>query len=126
MSGTRLPSVRLPAIVAGQAVDEEGSDAVVVELPASNRFGIAWPAEPPPPMAAPAERPAAVSLSSSEGETDISEEEQSDRRMKPARMEESEESESDHYGPEDLQGAVHAPPLTARTFPASATDIQLF
>ncbi|KAI0637941.1 hypothetical protein C8Q77DRAFT_1153635 [Trametes polyzona] len=93
MSGTRLPSVRLPAIVAGQDVDEDGTEAVVVELSSSNRFGIAWPAEPPPPMAAPAERPAAVPLSSSEGETDISESEPSDREKKPARTEDCDDSE---------------------------------
>ncbi|KAI0356499.1 hypothetical protein OH77DRAFT_206893 [Trametes cingulata] len=93
MSGTRLPSVRLPAIVAGQAVDEEDAETVLVELPASNRFGIAWPAEPPPPISAPAERPPTVSLSSSEGETDISEEEASQHEKKPAKAEESDDSE---------------------------------
>ncbi|CDO74625.1 hypothetical protein BN946_scf184325.g12 [Trametes cinnabarina] len=93
MSGTRLPSVRLPPIVAGQAADEEGAGAVLVELPSSNRFGITWPAEQPPPISAPAERPTAVSLSSSEGETDVSEEEHSAREAKPARVEECEESE---------------------------------
>ncbi|KAI0332447.1 hypothetical protein GY45DRAFT_476735 [Cubamyces sp. BRFM 1775] len=94
MSGARLPSVRIPAaIIAGQAVDEEDAGAVVVELPSSNRFGIAWPAEPNPPMAAPAERPAAVSLSSSDGETDISEEENHAREELPSRMESGEDSE---------------------------------
>ncbi|KAH9850034.1 hypothetical protein C2E23DRAFT_887746 [Lenzites betulinus] len=93
MSGTRLPTVRLPAIVAGQVVDDEGEESVVVELSSSNRFGIAWPAEPPPPMAAPAERPATVPLSSSEGETDMSEEDPQDQEKKPAKTEESDDSE---------------------------------
>ncbi|KAH9894401.1 hypothetical protein C8Q73DRAFT_515355 [Cubamyces lactineus] len=93
MSGARLPSVRLPAIIAGQAVDEQDTGAVVVELPSSNRFGIAWPAEQHPPISAPAERPAAVSLSSSEGETDISEEESHAREELPSRMDGGEDSE---------------------------------
>ncbi|KAI9001328.1 hypothetical protein BD414DRAFT_431734 [Trametes punicea] len=122
MSGTRLPSVRLPAIVAGQAVDEEGAEAVLVELPASNRFGIAWPAEPPPPISAPAERPAAVSLSSSEGETDISEEEHSAREMSPARRESGEEAEfvtpTNHLNsdrdPMDQVGQTSAVPRISR------------
>ncbi|KAI0722203.1 hypothetical protein C8T65DRAFT_691870 [Cerioporus squamosus] len=93
MSGARLPSVRLPAIVAGQAGEEDGADGVVVELPPSSRFGIAWPAEPPPPIPSPAERPAGTSLSSSEGETDISEEEISAQARRRSRTEESEEAE---------------------------------
>ena len=93
MSEARLPSVRLPAIVAGQAGDEEGADTVVVELPPSSRFGITWPAEPTPPIPVPTERPAGVSLSSSEGETDISEEEISAQARRRPRTEESEESE---------------------------------
>ncbi|KAI0751498.1 hypothetical protein C8Q80DRAFT_580009 [Daedaleopsis nitida] len=92
MSGARLPSVRLPAIVAGQAGDEEGAESVVVELPPSSRFGIAWPAEPPPPISAPAERPAAVTLSSSD-DTDFSEDEHSAHTTRPSRTDESDESE---------------------------------
>ena len=74
-------------------MDEEDTGAVVVELPSSSRFGIAWPAEPHPPISAPAERPAAVSLSSSEGETDISEEENHAREELPSRMEGGDDSE---------------------------------
>lgn len=91
MSGARLPSVRLPAIVAGPAGDEE---AVVVEFPpSSSRFGIAWPADPTPPLSVPTDRPLGVSLSSSEGETDISEEELSAPTKRPLRVEESDDSE---------------------------------
>ena len=64
-----------------------------MELPPSSRFGIAWPAEPTPPMPAHAERPVGVSLSSSEGETDISEEELSAPTRRPPRTEESDDSE---------------------------------
>ncbi|TBU49058.1 hypothetical protein BD309DRAFT_1034962 [Dichomitus squalens] len=91
MSGPRLPSVRLPAIVAGSSGDEE--EAVVVELPSSSRFGIAWPVELTPPLPVPAERPVGVSLSSSEGETDISEEEPSAPTRRSRRTEEYVESE---------------------------------
>ncbi|KAI1789041.1 hypothetical protein LXA43DRAFT_1096766 [Ganoderma leucocontextum] len=91
MSGARLPSIRLPAIVAGPAGDEE--EAVVVELPPSSRFGIAWPAEPTPHLPVPAERSVGVSLSSSEGETDISEEELSAPTKRPSRTEENDDSE---------------------------------
>ncbi|OBZ77036.1 hypothetical protein A0H81_03805 [Grifola frondosa] len=52
MTGARLPAVRLPTIIAGQGVDEESSqeDGVVVDLPPSNKFGFAWPSEPPGPV----------------------------------------------------------------------------
>jgi osomolarity two-component system, response regulator SSK1 len=76
MTGARLPVVRIPSVISGQGGGEEtlGEEPVVVELSSSNKFGIAWPAEQPPqvPLLA-SERP--VALSSSEGETDVSEEE---------------------------------------------------
>lgn len=52
-----------------------GQEPVLVELSSSSKFGIAWPTEQPPQVPLPlgVERP--VVLSSSEGETDISEEE---------------------------------------------------
>ncbi|OCH86214.1 hypothetical protein OBBRIDRAFT_738387 [Obba rivulosa] len=79
MSGANLPAVRLPTVIAGQGVDEEnsGQDSMVVELPPSSKFGFAWPAESSPPVNGPLtiERPTTVLLSSSEGETDVSEEE---------------------------------------------------
>nr|QDK64583.1 SSK1p [Ganoderma lucidum] len=93
MSGARLPSVRLPAIVAGPAGDEE--ETVVLELLPSSRFGIAWPVDPTPPLPVPTERlnPLGVELSSSEGETDISEEELSAPTKRPSRTEESDDAE---------------------------------
>ena len=93
MSGARLPTVRLPAIVAGRPGDEEHPDAVVVELPVSGRFELAWPPEPPPPIPTPAELSATVTLSSSEGETDVSEEEPTSRERRPPRTDESDDFE---------------------------------
>ena len=100
MSATRLPSFRLPsALVAGDGADGEHPQPVVVELPLSNRFGVAWPADPPPPLSAHPDLPATVSsaLSSSEGETDASESEPSSRERRPPRAsaatEESDDSE---------------------------------
>lgn len=61
--------------------------------PSSSRFGIAWPADPTPPLSVPTDRPLGVSLSSSEGETDISEEELSAPTKRPLRVEESDDSE---------------------------------
>ncbi|GBE79350.1 hypothetical protein SCP_0205480 [Sparassis crispa] len=74
MSGARLPTVRLPTVVAGQGVDEErlGQDSAVVELPPS-KFGI--------------------SLSSSEGETDVSEEEFNPPARRAPRSGEGDDSE---------------------------------
>ena len=64
------------------AVDEGDEDSlaaepVIVELPSSSKFGFAWPVEQPSPTPIPiaSERP--VTLSSSEGETDVSDDEPS-------------------------------------------------
>ena len=74
-----MPAVRLPTVVSGEGGTDEvqAQEPVMVELSSSSKFGIAWPMEQPPQMPLPtgAERP--VALSSSEGETDISEEEAS-------------------------------------------------
>ncbi|EKM59422.1 uncharacterized protein PHACADRAFT_137157 [Phanerochaete carnosa HHB-10118-sp] len=79
MTGARLPVVRIPPVAPGQGGGEEmlEQDHVLVELPSSSKFGIAWPAEQRPQVPLPlgAERP--VALSSSDGETDVSEEETS-------------------------------------------------
>lgn len=81
--------VRIPPVVSGQGGGDEalGQEPVLVELPPSSKFGIAWPAEQPPQVPLPlgAERP--VALSSSEGETDISEEELSAPPKRTARPE---------------------------------------
>lgn len=45
---------------------------MVVDLPASNKFGFAWPTDPPPVQQPPSSEHT-VSLSSSEGESDVSE-----------------------------------------------------
>ncbi len=103
-------------------MDEDDAEAVVVELPSSNRFGIAWPAEPPPHMSAPSERPATMPLSSSEGETDVSEEEPSETEKKPARTEESDDSEfvtpthhlNSDRDPMEQAGETHAVPRISR------------
>ena len=89
MTGTtRLSTVRMPQVIPGQEGEEDTllGESMVVEIPASSKFGFAWPAEQPSPAVPPAaERP--VALSSSEGETDQSEDEPSApsvrRQMKP-------------------------------------------
>ncbi|KAH9927145.1 uncharacterized protein BXZ73DRAFT_49083 [Epithele typhae] len=84
MSAPRLPSVRLPAIVAGAAGGDDDPDAVVVELPPSTRFGIAWPAESPTHIPNPSELASNVTLSSSsEGETDLSDDEPANTARRP-------------------------------------------
>ncbi|KAH9951832.1 hypothetical protein B0H21DRAFT_684507 [Amylocystis lapponica] len=126
MSGAKIPAVRLPTVIAGQDVDEEGlgEDAVVVDLPASSKFGFAWPAEPPPPVPLPltAERSAGT-FSSSEGETDVSEEEFSVPAKRTSRTE-SDESEfvtptghmNSDQNPMDQQERPLAQPPLSRAF----------
>ncbi|KDQ65024.1 hypothetical protein JAAARDRAFT_28689 [Jaapia argillacea MUCL 33604] len=68
MSSRRLPSVRLPSLgSSGEAVTEEG---VMVDLPPSNKFGFAWPAETTGPLPPTNER--SMALSSSDAESDLS------------------------------------------------------
>ena len=96
-----------------------------MELPLSNRFGVAWPAEPPPPMGPrPSELSASATLISSEGETDTSEEEPTARERRPPRTEESDGSEfvtpTNHLhsdrDPMDQVGQAPAFPRMSRAF----------
>lgn len=97
MSEAGLPAVRLSTVIAGQGPDEEelGESPVVVDLPSSNKFGFAWPTDsiPSVPLPLAAERPVGVSFSSSEGETDISEEELSRPTKRFNKAGDSEDSE---------------------------------
>ena len=121
MSGAGLPAVRLPTVVAGQGVDEEhiGESPVVVDLPPSNKFGFAWPMESSPsvPLQMTGERPPGVSFSSSEGETDISEEELSRPSRRPNKAGDSEDSEfvtpTNHLDSDQnpMDQATQPPPL---------------
>lgn len=121
MSGAGLPAVRLPTVIAGQGDDEEhlGESPVVVDLPPSNKFGFAWPTESSPsvPLPLAAERPAGVSFSSSEGETDISEEELSRPSKRSNRAGDSEDSEfvtpTNHLDSDQnpMDQAAQPPPL---------------
>lgn len=72
MTGPKLPAVRLPAL----GGEREGiTQDVVVELPpSSNKFSFAWPAEGTP-MAPPPPSDRTMSLSSSDYESELSEEE---------------------------------------------------
>ncbi|KAI0347427.1 hypothetical protein BDW22DRAFT_527311 [Trametopsis cervina] len=95
MPGTRLPAVRIPEVSPGQGGEEDGviQDPVIADLAPSNKFGFAWPAEQPGsvPITFATER--SVNLSSSEGETDVSEEEMHAPRRRQSRHEDSEDSE---------------------------------
>lgn len=77
MPGTRLPAVRIPPVIAGQRGPEDvPEESIVVEIPPSNKFAIEWPADSSVsgPVHLPVlERP--MTLSSSDGETEFSEEE---------------------------------------------------
>ncbi|KAI0313253.1 hypothetical protein OF83DRAFT_1065805 [Amylostereum chailletii] len=77
MPGTILPAVRLPTVIPPTDGDGIAQDTVVVELPPSNKFSIAWPSEPPPnmPPLHVSERPM---LSSSDAESEVSDSESSD------------------------------------------------
>lgn len=72
MPGAKLPAVRLPSSL---TQDGEGgsSTPVMVELPSASKFGFAWPTDPPASAQQPlsADR-ATTQLSSSEGESDPS------------------------------------------------------
>ncbi|KAI0796524.1 hypothetical protein C8Q75DRAFT_710785 [Abortiporus biennis] len=78
MSGARLPAVRIPTIIPTQDDDELSTqEPILVDLPPSNKFVISWPAEAGAPISLPvlSERPS--TLSSSDGETHESDQEQS-------------------------------------------------
>lgn len=86
-----MPAVRIPPATPRQGDDDDPmvQDAVIVDLPPSNKFGFAWPTEQPSSIPIPlvAERP--VTLSSSDGETDVSEEELSAPRKRQSKHEDS-------------------------------------
>ena len=119
MSGAGLPAVRLPTVIAAQGINEEhlGESPAVVDLPPSNKFGFAWPTESSPSGPPPAERPAGVSFSSSEGETDISEEELSRPSKRSIKAGDSEDSEfvtpTNHLDSDQnpMDQAAQPPPL---------------
>lgn len=69
---SKLPAVRLPSVLHADG-DSEGQEAVVVELPPSNKFSFAWPSEPPAsfPLPVLADRP--PDLGSSDQESGLSE-----------------------------------------------------
>ncbi|KAH9843946.1 uncharacterized protein C8Q71DRAFT_730652 [Rhodofomes roseus] len=128
MSGARLPAVRLPSVIASHGTDEEhlGESPVVVDLPPSNKFGFAWPVESAAPvqLQVAAERTTGVSFSSSEGETDISEEELSRPTKRSAKAGDGEESEfvtpTNHLdsdqNPMDQAAQSSPPPRLSRAF----------
>lgn len=135
MAGTTLPAVRIPPATLGQGGRDQSvvQDAVVVDLPPSNKFGFAWPAEQPESIPIPlaVERPAA--LSSSEGETDISEEESSAPTKRQPKLddfgEDSEFTTPTHYldseqNPMDDAGQTPAQPRLSRAF-STPSQLQL-
>ncbi|KAA1466059.1 hypothetical protein DENSPDRAFT_830804 [Dentipellis sp. KUC8613] len=70
----RLPAVRLPSVLSnGGDGEAPNKDGVVVELPPSNKFSIAWPAEPPPTMPSQVLGDRSTSLSSSDTDSGLSE-----------------------------------------------------
>lgn len=126
MTGTSLPAVRIPPVSSGQGGEEDGvmQDPVLADLAPSNKFGFAWPAEQPGsvPITFATERP--VNLSSSEGETDVSEEEMDAPRMRHSRHEDSEDSDfatptshlASEQNPLDSIRLAPQPPRLSRAF----------
>ena len=118
MPETRLPAVRIPSVRSeGGNGDELGQEAIVVELPPSNKFAIAWPAEPHALGPHPLTSERTTSLSSSEGETDMSEDEPKAPQRRATRQEVEEESNfvtpTNHLNLDQnpMDDVPHVPPL---------------
>ncbi|KAI0002945.1 hypothetical protein BJV74DRAFT_876353 [Russula compacta] len=90
----RLPTVRLPTVIAGANGESSPQDSVVLDLPPSGKFGFAWPADAGPAPSLPSLADRHVSLSSSDADSVPSEHEpEAEDTGKKANSEESEESD---------------------------------
>ncbi|KAH8106074.1 hypothetical protein BXZ70DRAFT_1004358 [Cristinia sonorae] len=89
MPDTNLPAVRIPsARPEGRNGDDPVEDAIMVELPPSNKFAISWPANSSTVGNHPLMSERITSLSSSDGETDMSEDEPRALQKRAARADE--------------------------------------
>ena len=71
----RLPTVRLPTVIAGTSGESSPQDSVVLDLPPSGKFGFAWPADAGPAPSLPSLVDRHISLSSSDADSAPSEHE---------------------------------------------------
>ncbi|KAH8999421.1 hypothetical protein EDB92DRAFT_1932802 [Lactarius akahatsu] len=71
----RLPTVRLPAAIAGAGSEPSLQDSLVLELPHSGKFGFAWPTDTGPAPSLPSLADRHASLSSSDADSVPSEHE---------------------------------------------------
>lgn len=127
MTGARLPTVRIPQLSPGHDGDDDDGmqNPVTVDVAPPSKFGFAWPAEQPTTVPIPLASERSVTLSSSDGETDISEEELSAplrRRARPEDFGDSSEFTTPtnnlnlEQNPMDVGGLVPPFPRLSRAF----------
>lgn len=71
----RLPTVRLPSVIASPDDESSPQDSMVLDLPPSGKFGFAWPTDAGPAPSLPSLADRHVSLSSSDADSAPSEHE---------------------------------------------------
>ncbi|KAI0254238.1 hypothetical protein BJV78DRAFT_63080 [Lactifluus subvellereus] len=71
----RIPTVRLPTVIASAGSEPSLLDSVVLDLPPSGKFGFAWPTDAGPAPSLPSMGDRHVSLSSSDADSAPSEQE---------------------------------------------------